>query len=119
MPLSPDGGAQAPPRWRPPPIGRPPRPVLGRVGVPSEGVSGGLAGGACALGREGGKPPPHHRTCATAPRTRPPPLSPSLSHLFSPSTKNKNTFQDVEARIAKVIEEYKATLMERTELHMG
>ena len=71
-------------------------------------------------GGRGGSPP---RTTAHARQllepAPPPPLSPSLSHLFSPSTKNKNTFQDVEARIAKVIEEYKATLMERTELHMG
>jgi hypothetical protein len=36
---------------------------------------------------------------------------PRFSLLSSP--------QEVEARITKVIEEYKQTLMERTELHMG
>ena len=45
----------------------------------------------------------------------------SLFYLLTllPSPLIKRSLQEVEARITKVIEEYKQTLIERTELHMG
>ena len=49
-----------------------------------------------------------------------PNLPPSLTYIINPSFPSPTPLQqDVEARITKVIEEYKQTLMERTELHMG
>jgi hypothetical protein len=53
-------------------------------------------------------PPAAHDTSPHLPLRSP--LHP-FPFLFPP--------QEVEARIAKVIDEYKQTLMERTELHMG